>query len=271
MERFDFVDTLSDGLDFADNMDLKVYATENAGADPVVWTELTQDEDYTVTKNNKVLTISFKIDSIKNCAEVKATYQAVLNENAIISINSGTNENTFKVEYSNNPDTEYEEVTEEVDTYGFTLQKNDENSSALAGAKFELYDAKVGGNKVPFYTAVNKETGKPTGDQVTEVTTDKAGQASFYGLKAGTYYLEEVEAPEGYNPLKERVEIVVSEETTVFVDGQETVDITVVNTKGFTLPETGGMGTTIFTIGGIVLMAGAAVLIVRMNRKEKEK
>lgn len=271
LERFDFVDTLSDGLDFADNMDLKVYATENAGADPVVWTELTQDEDYTVTKNNKVLTISFKIDSIKNCAEVKATYQAVLNENAIISINSGTNENTFKVEYSNNPDTEYEEVTEEVDTYGFTLQKNDENSSALAGAKFELYDAKVGGNKVPFYTAVNKETGKPTGYQVTEVTTDKAGQASFYGLKAGTYYLEEVEAPEGYNPLKERVEIVVSEETTVFVDGQETVDITVVNTKGFTLPETGGMGTTIFTIGGIVLMAGAAVLIVRMNRKEKEK
>lgn len=109
-----------------------------------------------------------------------------------------------------------------------------------------------------------------TGNAVTEVTTGDDGQANFYGLKAGTYYLEEIKAPEGYNILKDRVEIVVSEDTTVFVEGEETADITIVNTKGFTLPTTGGMGTTIFTIGGVILMAGAAVLIIRMNRKERE-
>ena len=39
------------------------------------------------------------------------------------------------------------------------------------------------------------------------------------------------------------------------------------NQKGFSLPETGGMGTYLFTIGGIVIMAGAAFALIAMKKR----
>lgn len=41
----------------------------------------------------------------------------------------------------------------------------------------------------------------------------------------------------------------------------------ITNNKGFSLPETGGMGTYLFTIGGIVIMAGAAFALIAMKKR----
>ena len=45
----------------------------------------------------------------------------------------------------------------------------------------------------------------------------------------------------------------------------------VVNNKGFNLPATGGMGTYLFTIGGLVIMAGAALLLIASKKEEHNK
>lgn len=55
------------------------------------------------------------------------------------------------------------------------------------------------------------------------------------------------------------------EENNVGEDGVISLDIT--NNKGFNLPATGGMGTYLFTIGGLVIMAGAALLLIASKKR----
>ena len=104
---------------------------------------------------------------------------------------------------------------------------------------------------------------------VDTVTTPDSGKITFKGLDAGDYQLVETEAPAGYNKLQAPQDIkieatydpVTGKLTGWTVNTQDgmngTVTIEVQNNKGALLPETGGMGTVIFTVAGIAIIAGA--------------
>lgn len=115
--------------------------------------------------------------------------------------------------------------------------------------------------------------------------TSGTGDILIEGLNVGTYYLEETEAPVGYNKLTEPIEVEITATTSV-TSGSETVQyknssetsytpatdatVKVLNNAGTQLPSTGGIGTTLFYVIGGGLMAVAAVLLVtkkRMNNK----
>lgn len=129
------------------------------------------------------------------------------------------------------------------------------------------------------------------------LTSDAEGFFKVSGLEDGTYSLREIQAPTGYNLLEKDVQVVITATTangqkwngeantaltglTVTVDngavqnGDTTtgiVNVTVANNQGSTLPETGGMGTTVFYVVGGVIVAGVLVLLVakrRMGRAE---
>lgn len=102
------------------------------------------------------------------------------------------------------------------------------------------------------------------------------------GLDVGTYKLEEVKAPKDYTLLKDKIEFTITDANPgpdgvidgnssekVTVNGTDTgrLTTTITNNKGFNLPSTGGMGTYIFTIGGLVVMAGAVLLLVSSKKK----
>lgn len=146
------------------------------------------------------------------------------------------------------------------------------NNTPLSGAKFKLYrvaqqdelndseDILVSANTtmkmkpVSFYDNASR-----TGNTVNEITTDSKGTAHIYGLVCGEhyqYYLVETEAPAGYNKLPYAVKV---DKEVVSV----THEITVENSTGTELPSTGGIGTGVFTVAGLLCMAGATVVLCR--------
>lgn len=132
----------------------------------------------------------------------------------------------------------------------------------------------------------------------TEVTTDANGIFKFIGLDDGTYTLRETTTPTGYNTmadLKLTIDATTSNvqdwnfgaenaaksalsEIKLTMNNKETTgDVTegkvegsIINQKGSSLPSTGGIGTTMFYVGGGVLVAGAGVLLITKKRAKKD-
>lgn len=153
---------------------------------------------------------------------------------------------------------------------------NVEDNAKLAGAKFEVYPVTVGEDesetvgKTPLefvmkeegiYTPALEEDEKT----VTEIETVEDGTVTIEGLGNGKYHFTETVAPDGYTVNKEgvTVEVVKGEKENTVAYGS------VFDTKLSSLPSTGGIGTTIFTIGGCVIMVAAAGLYFSTRKKEE--
>ncbi len=265
--KYEITDTLSTGLTFAkDKAGLKVYTTD-------VNSPLVEDTDYTFEYDSTAnkITISLipsKIRDLKG-EEIHVKYTVTVNENAVVGSDGTINK--AEVEYTNNPDGTTDGSKKEVKVYSFKIKinKKKDNGSPLEGATFGLYrDAACA-------------------DKIAEATSRDDGVINFGDvskLAAGTYYLKELQAPSGYSALTSVVKVVIStatpndnttydfkysmnegEENNVGEDGVISLDIT--NNKGFNLPATGGMGTYLFTIGGLVIMAGAALLLIASKKR----
>lgn len=149
-----------------------------------------------------------------------------------------------------------------------TLKKVDTNRNILNGAEFQL----LGATKTPinvvrvndgeYKVALEGETGATTKLVATN------GTLKVTGLDEGNYEFKETKAPTGYkvNSKNKTFTITADEEKEVTVDAGEFV-----NTKLSSLPSTGGMGTYIFTIIGVVVMAGAAGAFFISRRKGSEE
>ena len=102
----------------------------------------------------------------------------------------------------------------------------------------------------------------------------KDGHVTVVGFDNGEYYLEETKAPEGYNQLASRQKFIIADASleSVFNGGDYSVGtgVHVVNKSGTMLPETGGMGTTMFYIFGALLTAAAVVMLVTKKRMSVE-
>lgn len=177
-----------------------------------------------------------------------------------------------------------------VSTYYFDLTKTDGgkavegqlNTNVLAGAVFEIYETEDGttpitlvdeGNGV-YHVADSTEIAGAgvegsTITLVTAITTPESGKVQVKGLGNGTYYLEETKAPDGYNKLdgRQSIEIKDSDKADTVENGTTTAyGVEVENNAGTELPETGGIGTTIFTVVGSILVIGAAILLITKKR-----
>ena len=127
-------------------------------------------------------------------------------------------------------------------------------------------------------TTYNKTTvivAKGTGQTKTDVVgaVDENGLVTFKGLGAGKYTITETKTPAGYNtidPIDFTITFVngkfVSDNDDIVVGDDNMLDTTIVNNKGATLPETGGMGTTLFYALGAALVLGAGVAMVTKKR-----
>ena len=141
--------------------------------------------------------------------------------------------------------------------------------------KEETVDGKVVKKYAKFDT--NKKLAGWTTEEAdaTEITTGADGTATIYGLDLGTYKFKEVTAPRGYSINTNDVSGTIAL-TTGKAKAESEKDFVVSNasmsdTKLNSLPSTGGMGTYLFTIIGVVVMAGAAGAFFISRRKGSEE
>lgn len=118
-----------------------------------------------------------------------------------------------------------------------------------------------------------------TETKVVGTVDSETGKLTFRGLGAGDYTLTESKTPAGYNTITPiNFTITFNTDTKEFestapiqVESDNTLSTTIVNKAGVQLPETGGIGTTIFYTLGAVLVVGAGVLLVTKKRMDTEK
>ena len=277
-EEYILHDEMSDGLTLdPDSIEAEADGTPLTAGDhfTVVISGLGDNCDFHVIFDQDYL------DTINAETIITVTYNAVLNGDAEISADPNTN----KTKLNYGEDSRLETTWDETKTYSFyfDIVKTKTDNTLLDGAKFELYDAKEGGHKIPLvkdsdstYRVATKEEQEASGFVSAEIEAAN-GRAAVKGLDADTtYWLEETQAPAGYNVLAERVEVAIADQnlsTTLtgntWTDGDGGIHI--VNETGALLPTTGGMGTTLFYVGGGALMAGAAVIFAIKKHKENEE
>lgn len=289
---FKVKDTLSEGLTFVQDADGTPLAENNLPVKVTIGTDGTEvSMDATVTGQSMMLDLSEKVTNApdKIGQKITITYYAKLNSKAVIT----NSKNEVKIEYSNKPGTSETGTTipdiEKVPTFPIQIHKYEmgKDTGYLAGAKFELYPD-IGGKPGDTAIKVTGSNGKYTVKedqssddtdtvmvtQNTEISADAGYNLYVNGLKAGTYWLVETDAPEGFNkvkdPIKVEIELNGEDNYTLTVDDTAQKDqiAEVENKTGSILPGTGGIGTVLFTGIAVVLILGVGASFV-VSRKRR--
>lgn len=227
-------------------------------------------------------------------------YTAAVNSDASVVLGDEGNPNDVTLTWSRTTEGFYDTLSDEakVYVYGIDLTKKFsgdstdfasvqfvmKNTSDVTGEFFMVADKSADG--VYYITGSTADEAKAT-----RFSPDSTGKLLIKGLEEDTYVLTEVKTAESYTLLKESITVdidttytegtpcgsltadgsVDGKDTNMLSDGNSTnalVPLTVLNTKGFDLPKTGGQGTLITTVCG-VLIVGVAITLVVISRKKK--
>ena len=141
----------------------------------------------------------------------------------------------------------------------------------LAGAGFEVRKASKESDALKFTRLADGVYKYDPEGKVTEVFTKANGTVKVQGLDVGTYYFKEITAPKGYSVNQNQSEATLAVGENEKATGAIAVTTGMTDTKLSALPSTGGMGTYLFTIIGVVVMAGAAGAFFISRRKGSEE
>ena len=260
------------------------------GEEPYTYYSVT-DGDYAVSYDGKTMTLVFDYPDIMAYNNLQLNYQVKINEDAVIGVEG--NPNQVDLEYTNNNKTWNTSVPEdETKSFVFGLKINkidpnikEEDKQALQGAEFQVVRD---GTPIATYTFDENGDRVLNSNNGLTAVTNEDGIAYLLGIDEGTYTLKETKAPNGYILPEEGLELVITDaDEEGNVDGNATYTLggkeldvfediadgsvataTIENNKGFNLPRTGGAGTWMFAVGGILIMAGMATAFVKLRKKE---
>lgn len=214
----------------------------------------------TTTENGKtVFTVDLSefINETSAGATVKVEYSAVVEDDHTYNNTATVNADT--VLYEGGTVTGYEG--------NVSLKKVNTKAEVLNGAEFQLLKGTTPVSVVKVAAGVYKVALDNEANATTTLVATN-GTLQVTGLDEGSYAFKETKAPEGYkvSPNNKEFTITANESAEVTVN-----ELSFVNTKLSALPSTGGIGTTIFTIAGCVIMIAAAGLFFASRKKSDNK
>lgn len=216
----------------------------------------------------------------KKVQQILVHYAATVKSDA--PINTAMNNKTWLTYGDKNTESNKSETN--TYTFGIPVFKYTGSNKALEGAKFKLYTdercdddnnalkfKKNNDNKYRYVQTTTQD-----GDII--LTSLKDGHIDIEGIKEGVYYLKEIEAPKGYNKLKDPIKVKISDSGQVSIlksvpGGTETSEaitdyVKVLNNTGTILPTTGGNGTSlIYFLGAVLALVSGVVLITKQRMK----
>ena len=232
-------------------------------------------------------------------------YEAIMQKESVVE-KKHSGENVATLTYSNaaKPDSEHTTDKKQTNVSNYYLSVNkvkNDTEEALKGAMFSLYPDKTSKDAIKFVKATDTdgtEYYRPAAEGESGAVTVLEANFRIRGLDANTYYLEEVETPKGYAKPKDRfkttltskldennlhtgkLDAAASNMTSVNDADKNLIiaginnevlhqfDATIKNFSTPNLPTTGGTGTVLLSIGGVVLMAAGAYLLFFRKKKE---
>ena len=244
---------------------------------------LVSDELPTVKIGNATVTIT--ADMVTNTVKNGATTEYVVDLSGFIA--SSAAGSTVEIKYNatvvsedgynnsvgiSSSTVDYKGDTTEGFEADITLTKVDEDGETLEGAEFQVYKGAVADDNAPLYfvkisDGVYRQALSADEKGATQTVVATKGTVQVKGLDEGTYNFKETKAPKGYSLVDTPKEVVVEANDSANVTLGVTEPINFVNTKLANLPATGGIGTYIFTIAGIIIMAAAAGFFFVSRRK----
>ena len=239
------------------------------------------------------------IDNVKrgysDCT-MRITYAATLTSDA--KMGDKDNPNTVTLTWKRTNTTYYDTLEDccHVFTYGIDVLKQfSDGKGDIQDVKFLLHNDSddcyiIADLKGGIYYAKGITTKK---SDATTFVPNSSGHIIVKGLEDDSYSLTETATDKGYVLLRDVVKIViktaengqcekcgaklltasatVNGKDVTMTDGNAIVPLTVVNNPGFDLPKTGGYGTWMFTIGGVVLLGAAAFIVIRSRKHKNEQ
>ncbi|MFI3206664.1 MAG: isopeptide-forming domain-containing fimbrial protein, partial [Clostridia bacterium] len=303
---YTIIDTLSDGLEF--NNDIKIYVDSelitqvDGQLHKTTYGDLTDES----SENDYTFKMDFDMINIKEGYPSQKVFYVYYTATVLEDTNIYTDyeQNNAVLEFSNNPYDSTSYGKSEDDVYGYTFEiditkTKGDGVTALADATFALYETTTVDNILTYhqiYLAKSTDndlevdtfypsTGSASdteGNYAGVITTGDTGKFAITGLDDATeYVLVELDAPEGFNiadPVMINIKATYADNDkgiptpSLTVSGStDSLDITIINTSANLLPETGGIGTTVFTITGIVIMLGALAILFLIKTKKTSK
>ena len=279
-QKYILHDKMDSGLEFFKMVSLKHRTSGGADHD------LTENTHYVLDKSptdgcafHVVFTDEF-CNHLATGDRVVMLYTGKLNKNAVIG-NAGNKNEAWLAFGEGSGHTTAKSITT-TRTWAFDLVKVDSERNLLDGATFEIY-ASINGDDEIKVVAVKDVSDKIThyrlaveGEtEVADTILVSNGVARIVGLDSGTYYLKEVSPPPigGYNVLATRKAFTIDEQDiNVTINGNKAeigTGVQVENKAGSILPQTGGLGTLLFTLLGGGTALGTGVVLVTKKRMSK--
>ena len=239
-------------------------------------------------------------DSVKrgysDCT-MRITYAATLTADAA-TYGDRDNPNKVKLTWKRTNTTYYDTLEDccHVYVYAIDLIKQfRDNNGTFGKVKFIAYNDTDGyyikaNMEGEVYNVIGFTSNK---SEATMLIPNLKGHIILRGIEDDAYSLTEIATDKGYVLLKDAVKIViktaengqcekcgaklltasatVNGKDVTMSEGNAVVPLTVVNNPGFDLPKTGGYGTWMFTIGGVVLLGAAAFIVVKSRKHKSEQ